>query len=183
MPKKMQIACFKRLFPIWNRWREKDCTAYVYDVTAEMDSIDWDIIEEGVNFHENLHMLKTDYPEYTWSKADIPQNVVERYQAGLDPTPEEEEALREQHEELHEVEQQQEIPMPEGLDSEPEAIAGVWKLEKTASGEIRTIEVEVEPHTVKSKGKVYTYGRIQLIVPGDLLGYRAKISIFVPEIH
>jgi hypothetical protein len=184
MPKKMQIASFKRLFPIWNKWREEECTDY--DVTAERDNVDWDIIEEGANYHENLQMLKNNYPEYTWSKADIPQKMLEQYQAELDGRLEEDaEAVRLQHEALYEAEQQQEIPIPESVEPEEAELEtlGVWKVEKTALGELHTIEAEIIPHTVKSKGKVYTYGRIQLTVPEDFLGHRAKISIFVPEIH
>lgn len=51
MPKKIQIAAFRRLFQIWDKWREEDYTKY--DVRAKMDNVDWDIIDEGANFLQN----------------------------------------------------------------------------------------------------------------------------------
>ncbi len=184
MPKEMQITCLKRLFPIWNKWRAEASrsSANIYDVFAEMDNVDWDIIEYGANFRENLEMLKNNYPEYSWSSSDNPEKMLEQSQTGQE---EDTEAIRLQHEAFYEAEQQKDIPIPEDSETEadPEKPLGVWEVEKTASGEIRTIQVEIIPHPVKSKGKVYTFGRIQLTVPRDLLGYRAKISVFVPEIH
>ena len=181
MPKEMQIANFKRLFRIWNRQLEHENPDFV--AADKIDEIDWEsVVAAGQTYRENLDDLKNNYPDYYWSYVKRErEREAEAERLQLEAHNEE---IRLQHEALFE-EQQQEIATPEDLVSEGEIEKplGVWKVEPTEGGEIRLIEVEIIPHSVKSKGKAYSYGRIQLTVPNDLLGYRAKISVFVPEIH
>jgi hypothetical protein len=149
--------------------------------SEKIDEIDWDsFVSYGQSYRANLEALKNGYPDYYWSYVEREREIeADCEQHALEAQNEE---IREQHEALFEAEQQ-EMPMIEGTESEPETPAEDWKVEKTAFGEIRTIEVEIIPHSVKRKGKTYTYGRIQLTVPRDLLGHRAKIAVLVPEIR
>jgi hypothetical protein len=181
MPKEMQIANFKRLFLIWNKQLEKENPDFI--ASDKIDEIDWDsFVTDGQTFSENLDDLKNNYPEYYWSYVERERKKeAESEERQLEAQNEE---IRVEHEALFEAEQQGNLIAQEiEPEAELESPVGVWKVEKIALGEIRTIEVEIMPHSVKSKGKTYTFGRIQLSVSGDLLGYRAKISVFVPEIH
>jgi hypothetical protein len=173
MPIKMQIYNLKKHFLKCNADRE--------DNHAEMDNIDFDqIVVDGESYPENLQHLANAYPEYHWVDFRAAEKKQETWELRELKVRVKEE--REKHEASYEIEQQQEMPIPEEAEAEPEVPLGDWRVEKTALGELHTIEVEVEPHIVKSKGKPYTYGRIQLTVSGDLLGCRAKISILVPKL-
>jgi hypothetical protein len=182
MPKEMQIIVFKRLFLIWNAWREEEIPGY--DVSAQIDEIDWEKhVISGQTFNENRYDLKNNFPEYTWSTNDIPEKVEERLQEELGYQIETQvERDREQHEALYEEEQQQEVSIPEEAETEPEAPPGKYKVEKTAIGEIWTFEIEVKPHTQKTKGKTYEFGRVQLNVDKNLVGCPVKISIMIPKV-
>jgi len=183
MPKKMQIACVRRLFIFWNSWRVKENPEY--DAGAEAYCFDFEgEIDENLHFDENLQALKRDFPEYTWSKADIPKNAIwkqnEMFEARLQ---EQIEKGKTQHEELFEVEKLQDISLPEEEEELRENVAaGTWKIEKTAFGETHTLELDIQLHKVTAKGKPYAYGRIQLTVPAEWAGLRAKISIDVPKL-
>ena len=68
MPIGLQIYNFKRLFLKANADRE--------DPAAEMDNIDWEaVLDETLSFSENVHNLKTNYPEYLWEIPEIPDEV------------------------------------------------------------------------------------------------------------
>lgn len=161
MPKEMQIACFKRLFKLWNAWREEGNPGYDYG--DDLAQVDFEaVVEVKANFSENIENLKNCYPEYTWCKDDIPQNVVNKY-----------------HEELKEIEKlKQEIEDC----YESETPLGVWSIEKTAFGETHSIQIEILPVSQKSKGKDYAYGRIEVRVPWEWAGLPAKIIIEVPKL-
>jgi len=179
---KMQIASFKRLFLIWNKQLERENPDFC--ASDKIDEIDWEsVVAGGLNFNENLENLKNNYPDYYWSYVTREREEEASYERCR--IEDENETIRLQHEALFEEEQQQDNPISGVIEpeAEPEKPLGVWEVEKIASGEIRTIEVEILPHQVKSKGKIYPFGRIQLTMPEDLIGLRAKISVFVPEIH
>jgi len=57
-----------------------------------------------------------------------------------------------------------------------------WQVEQTDNWEIHSIEGEIQPHKIQSKGKQYIYGRIQLSVDSNWVGLPAKISVQVPRL-
>lgn len=59
--------------------------------------------------------------------------------------------------------------------------SGGWRIDQTEDGEIHSIEVEIEPHQVKAKGKEYLYGRIQLSLDPRRIGLIARISVNIPK--
>jgi len=167
MPKGLQIHMFKKLFLKWNAWRAREIVSY--DVSAEMDHVDWDaVLEDSATFHENLGNLKQNYPEYSW----------------YDWEAEERERAREQERVFREMADSGPEREPEDSivedDVEPENSEG-WHIEQTNEYAIHSIEVEVEPHRTRAKGKQYLYGRIQLSVDPNWIGLTAKIDVFVPR--
>jgi len=167
MPKGLQIYLFKKLFRKWNAYRERESEGY--DVAAEMDKVDWSaVVDETQTFRENLHELQENYPEYGW----------------YDWEAEERERAREQERVFREMADSEPGREPEDStpeeDVEPEDSEG-WPIEQTDDDEIHSIEVEVEPHRTRAKGKQYLYGRIQLSVDQNWIGLTAKISVSVPR--
>jgi hypothetical protein len=181
MPKEMQIVCFKRLFPIWNKWREDRIPDF--DLHAKMQEVDWEsIVSYGQTFHENLGDLRNNYPDFSWSREDNPDFQDKEDQARMEDQIADGTA---QHEAMYEEEQNQDPQIPEeeiGIQPTTVYVDG-WAVERTISGTTYTKEIEIKIHNVKAKGKQYTSGRIQVTVPRDWLGMNAKISVFVPEIH
>jgi hypothetical protein len=177
----MQINCFKRLFRIWNAWREAENPEY--DIGARLDEIKWGkIVDSRQTFNENLYDLKNNYPEYSWSKTDNPiKKDKEHSEEQVREMIEQAEKNRQQHEEVYALEQQQDVSVPEDLE-EPETPVGEWKIEQSEGVETRTIELEIKPHKVNTKGKNYEFGRIQLLVDKNLVGCPVKISIKVLKI-
>lgn len=53
-----------------------------------------------------------------------------------------------------------------------------WNVTQTELGETYSMEVEIKRHDSIAKGKMYTYGRIQLTVDPAWIGSKAKISVF-----
>lgn len=172
----MQITCFKRLFVTWN----KPFESVNFCASDQLDLIDWEaVVVKDCSFDDNLHFLKNNYPQYFWSHFEKEQEG-EELDLKFEQKKQAEEA-RVQHEALHEAEIQQEVPVPEDLE-EPETPTGKWKIEQSDGVETRTIELEVLPHRIESKGKPYEYGRIQLIVDKNLVGCPVKVSIKVLKI-
>lgn len=58
MPLALQIFLLKKLF--------LKCNEDWEDNSAEMDNIDWYILDGTQTFNENLQMLKNNYPKYHW---------------------------------------------------------------------------------------------------------------------
>jgi len=171
MPKGLQIYMFKKLFLKCNAWRARETASSrtPFDVSAEMDNVDWDaVLEDDATFNENLGNLKQNYPEYDWHDWEA----------------EELERAREQEMIWHEMansepEREPDDSIPED-DAEPEDTGG-WHIEQTDEYDIHSIEVEIGPHRTRSKGRRYLYGRIQLSVSEDWVGLPAKISVSVPR--
>jgi hypothetical protein len=163
MPKGLQIYMYKKLFLKWNADRR--------DNTAEMDNIDWDaVIDPTMNFHENLHNLKNNYPEYSWSD----------WRAELDKQQQEQEAAVAELVERGKDQYQPDTETDSAKDVQPED-TDRWHMEQTEEWEIHSIEIEIQPHNTQSKGKLYNYGRVQVSVDPKWVGLVAKISVQVPK--
>lgn len=171
MPIGLQEYMFKKLFKKWNAWREREHEGY--DVSAEMDNIDWEaVLEDGVAFHENRHSLERNYPEYTWYNFDAEEERrAKEHEMALAE-------LAKRPENEYEAEPYSAVPEE---DMEPENSED-WQVEQTEDGEMHSIEVEIKPLFTKAKGKQYLYGRIQLSVDGNWIGLIAKINVLVPKI-
>jgi len=183
MPKNMQIACLKRWFLTWNKWRDEERG---YDVSTKLAEIDWNnFVTEGQTLSENLNDLKNNYPEYSWAKDDNYEAKEEVAVLNLQAQMEEQAKVdTERHEAQYQEEQAQST---DNLDKVHEPISvepplGEWQIEKTETAEVHTIFVEIKPHKVHAKGKDYYCGRIQQTISGDFLGLRAKIIVEVPKL-
>lgn len=69
MPKNLQIYLLKKRFLKANADRN--------DNSAEMDNIDWDIIDSTAHLPENLQLLANQYPEYNWGKKTHEEEITE----------------------------------------------------------------------------------------------------------
>ncbi len=181
MPKNMQINAFKKLFVIWNKPLEKENP--IFCAEDQIDLIDWKAyVTEGQTFNENLKDLENNYPEFYWTHVAKERAAKQRNEEAV--LAEQVKENTEQHEALYIDEQKQDIPIPEDS-SETERIEpplGEWQIEKNEKFEVHTITIEIQPHRVTSKGKAYDFGRIQLNVPGDFIGLRAKVIVEVPKL-
>jgi hypothetical protein len=118
---------------------------------GDLDQIDWEsIVDEKLTFSENLALIEDNYIR------EIERAQTESgYQTESDKRTEE--AWR-QHQHALET----------------------WRVEQTENSVIHSIEVEISPHQVKVKGKVYNYGRIQACCDSKLVGLKAKITVTAP---
>ncbi len=55
-------------------------------------------------------------------------------------------------------------------------------IEQKGKFTIHSYEVRIKKHKVKSKGKLYHCGRIQLTVDKHLIGHKARITVIVPNV-
>lgn len=164
MPKALQMFLLKKRF-------------------GNLDLVDWDaIVDSMLTFPENLHNIERnrieeiEHAQHEGGYKTESEKKVEL--ADIAWAKELEYMWRLMQEQDIEPEQEEAVPVE---DVEPEDSES-WRIEQTDDGEIHSIEVEVEPHRTRAKGKQYLYGRIQLSVDQNWIGLTAKISVFVPRI-
>jgi hypothetical protein len=163
MPLGLQIYLFKKRFLRCNIDRS--------DPVGDMDNIDWDILERGMNYHENLGDLKNNYPEYSWDDwREEQENFEKELEIGLLEA--EERALKTGRISTEDEYSEEDI--------QPNHFEIVE--ENPNDWIIHTFEIEVKPHKTTAKGNEYLYGRIQLLVDPNLIGLPAKITIATPKL-
>jgi hypothetical protein len=164
MPKALQIFLLKKRF-------------------GNLDLIDWDaIVDSGLTFPENLHNIERnhideiEHAQHEGGYKTESEKEVEL--ADIAWAKELEYMVRLMQEYDMEPEQEEVVPAE---DSEPEDSEG-WRIEQTDDWEIHSVEVEIQWHKTRTKGKDYQYGRIQLSVDPNWIGLPAKVSISIPRL-
>jgi hypothetical protein len=186
----------KNIIRIFNACNPKD----------DPDDLDFDVLEEGATFKENLLFIQNRHPEYTWYVMPAPKIEA------IEKAREKEEARKEAErndpknmpvpvfpdEDLGETENMPNLIYPdedEGAqkreyylkvcekEEEKSSLKEVerWHIEKTELGEVYSKKVLVKPHLTHTKGKERQYGRIQLTVNKSLIGKTVEIRIHIPK--
>jgi len=165
MPKGLQIFLLKKKY-------------------GDLDAVDWDaIVDVTLTFRENVQCIERDHmEEIEQAQHDSGYETESEKRFRLEAEAHaraQENTLRRMQESAWETEPEavpEENAQQESTDSEG------WHVERTSDGEIHSIELEIKPNPVKSKGKRYRYGRIQLCVDPKFIGLTAKIIIAVPDV-
>ena len=159
MPYKLQIITMTKVFNKLNP-------------DAEPDEIDWDSLQPDTPFEDNRYNMKVGNPQFKWTlleddstgqyyekcKYDDEQNEHTRLQNLGYSDDEIEEHLREYMRERWSE-----------SESFTKKFGTVWQKEETEDGTTHSATIEIKPHTTNTKGKRYTYGRIQLTVDLSLI--------------
>ena len=118
----------------------------------EPDNLDWDILEKGATFEDNLNGMIEEYSQFNWGRFN---DKSEKY----------------------EIEEPDSVDsFSKTKENKPH-----WKIEQTEGGETYSIQIEIKSHKAVAKDKMYDYGRIQLTVDQALVGLKANITVFKPR--
>jgi len=155
-----------------------------FNPDVEPDNLDWDNLDDKSCFSENYDNMANAHLDYVWEDPQITLERMEEEQKNW---------------QIEQMQNEAERLRSAGLVSEAEAIekeidkimseekfTKIFKhksqIVKTENGTEYSIIVEIKPHNPKSKkGIVYKYGRIQILLPRDLVGLEAKIIILKPS--
>jgi len=152
MPLGLQKYTIKKVFLKWNP-------------DGEPDNLDWDALEKGATFGENLENMKSMHPEYIWDDL-----LWRKWKY-------EEQAREEQAK--HDLEKvlSDAGVSEDSVESFSKNADTGWQVERTELGETYSTVVEIKRHTAVAKGKKYAYGRIQITVDPEWVGLKATISV------
>jgi hypothetical protein len=141
----------------------------------EPDNLDWDILEKGATFEDNLNGMIEEYSQFNWGRFN---DKSEKYEIEED---------YEKHKAQERINSALELldlpPEPDSVDSFSKTKENKphWKIEQTEGGETYSIQIEIKSHKAVAKDKMYDYGRIQLTVDQALVGLKANITVFKPR--
>lgn len=147
---------------------------------ADSYEIDWDCLDPTLTFSENREIMSNNYPQYKWTLLEDESTDQFYEKCKMDDEESEHNRLMSFGYRNDEIEERLKKYMKERYpesESFTKKFDTVWQKKETDEGTIHSTTIEIKPHTISSKGKKYTYGRIQLTVDPSWVGLKAKIEI------
>ena len=165
MPKGLQVYILKKIF-------------------GDLDNFTFeDFVDEDLTLPENLWNLNANHRDEILNarhKAGYKEEDDARAFGWDDYATSQEEIWKEMQKHACELEKDETDFSEDEI--EPQEEKG-WQIEQTENGEIHSVEVEIEPHRIKAKGKQYIYGRIQHLVTPEWIGLKSIESVFLYQLR